>query len=70
MFTDGEILLVSQNRQDRRYAAQQIHIAKAEIRRLASIVRHLQAELDDAQADLKTERAARMLAEYNLNKRH
>lgn len=63
MFTDSEVLLVMQNSQDRKFAAREITKANNEIRRLRSL-------LADAQADLADERAARLLAEYNLNKRH
>lgn len=70
MFTDGEALLMMQNSEDRSFAARQINLANAELRRLRSLLAHTQAELDDAQEDLKAERAARMLAEYHLNKRH
>jgi hypothetical protein len=63
MFTDSEVLLVMQNSQDRNFAAREINKANAEIRRLRSL-------LADAQADLADERAARLLAEYQLNKRH
>ena len=63
MFTDSEVLLVMQNGQDRAFAAREITKANAEIRRLRSL-------LADAQADLADERAARLLAEYQLNKRH
>ena len=61
--TDTECMLMMQSNADRRYAAGQINIANGEIRRLRSLLAHAQAELAD-------ERAARLLAEYNLNKRH
>jgi hypothetical protein len=61
--TDAECMLLMQNGQDRRYAAQQINLANQEIRRLRSLLAHAEAELED-------ERAARLLAEYQLNKRH
>ena len=68
--TDGEAILMIQNRQDRNFASRQIKLANGEIRRLRSLLAHAQAELEDAQEELKTDRAARLLAEYQLNKRH
>jgi hypothetical protein len=68
--TDTEAMLLMQSGQDRRYAATQIHIANAEIRRLAGLLRAARADLADVEEELKRERAARLLAEYNLNKRH
>jgi len=56
-------MLLLQNRQDRSFAAREINKANTEIRRLRALLR-------DAQADLAEERAARLLAEYQLNKRH
>lgn len=70
MFTDTEVMLAMQNGQDRRYAAQQINLANAEIRRLRSLLAHAQAELEDTQEELSVERMARRLAEDQLNRRH
>ena len=67
--TDTECMLMMQSQQDRRYAAQQINIANAEIRRLRALLREAQAELEDAQDELSVERMARRLAEEQL-KRH
>lgn len=63
MFTDSEAMLMSLNNRDRNYAARQINLANGEIRRL-------RAELAQAQSALEDERAARLYAEYQLNKRH
>lgn len=68
--SDTECMLMMQNSQDRSFAAREITKANAEIRRLAGLLRDARADLEEAEAELKTERAARLLAEYNLNKRH
>lgn len=63
MFTDTEAMLLSNNRADRAQAIRTINECNAEIRRL-------RAELAQARAALENERAARLFAEYELNKRH
>lgn len=67
--TDTEAMLMMQSNSDRRYAAQQINIANAEIRRLAGLLRDARADLADAEEELSVERMARRLAEEQL-KRH
>lgn len=61
--TDTEVMLMGTNNALARRATNTINQCNAEIRRL-------RAELAQVQAALKDERAARLFAEYELNKRH
>lgn len=68
--TDTEVMLMNMGNRDRNYARGELAKANAEINRIWNLLQRTEAALEQAQADLADERAARVFAEYQVNRRH
>ena len=66
--TDTEAMLLMQRAEDRAYAADQINIANAHIRRVNAALAAARSELAEAKAELAREKAKRHAAEARLRR--
>lgn len=66
--TDGEAMLMMQRAEDRAYAAGQINIANAHIRRVNTALAQARRELEEVRAELAREKAKRHAAEARLRR--
>jgi hypothetical protein len=62
--SDAEALLIMQNREDRAFAARQINVGNANVRRLNSALAEARTELAAVRAELAREKARRHAAEF------
>jgi hypothetical protein len=62
--TDAETLLIMQNAEDRQFAARQINIGNANVRRLSAELAAARRELVEVKAELAREKAKRHAAEF------